>query len=345
MNTTITPLSKELATTLQQEIDFKTKPIGSLGILETIAKQIGLIQNTLTPTLSKPSIMVFAGDHGIANTGKVSPYPQEVTQQMVLNFLNGGAAINVFCKQNTINLKVIDAGVNADFENHSLLTNAKVAKGTKDYSITKAMSIEQCIEALEKGKKLVRKLYSEGCNCIGFGEMGISNTSSASLLMSYFTNTPIEKCIGRGTGVNDDGLQTKIQTLSNVFNKHINSINNPMDALSTFGGFEIVMLCGAMLEAASLRMTILIDGFIVTSALLAAHAIQPTILEYCIFCHTSGEQGHQKMLDFLQVTPLLNLGLRLGEGTGCALAFPIVQASINFLNQMATFKSANVSEA
>ncbi|MGG6231442.1 nicotinate-nucleotide--dimethylbenzimidazole phosphoribosyltransferase [Tenacibaculum sp. SDUM215027] len=345
MTTTITPLSKDLQNELQEEINYKTKPIGALGDLEKIAMQIGLIQNTTTPVLSKPTIMVFAGDHGIATTGKVSPYPQEVTQQMVFNFLQGGAAINVFCKQNNIHLNIVDAGVNADFEAHPQLTNAKIAKGTQDYSTTKAMTSEQCLEALEKGRQLVRKVYSEGGNVIGFGEMGISNTSSGALLMSYFTNTPIENCVGRGTGVDDKGLQTKIDTLREVYNLHIDAISTPMEALTAFGGFEIVMMCGAMLEAASLKMTLLIDGFIVTAALLAAHAMESDILDYCIFCHNSGEQGHQKMLEFLNAEPLLNLGLRLGEGTGCAVAFPIIQSSVNFLNEMATFKSANVSEA
>lgn len=345
MATTIHPLSKNLQNELQEEINFKTKPIGALGTLEAIALQIGLIQNTTKPVLSKPTIMVFAGDHGIATTGKVSPYPQEVTQQMVFNFLQGGAAINVFCKQNNILLNIVDAGVNASFEPHPKLINAKIAKATQDYSTTKAMTSEQCLQALEKGKQLVQKVYSEGCNIIGFGEMGISNTSSAALLMSYFTNTPIENCVGRGTGVDDKGLQTKINTLCEVYKLHTNSISNPIEALTAFGGFEIVMMCGAMLEAASLQMTLLIDGFIVTSALLAAHAIEPNILDYCIFCHTSGEQGHEKMLRFLNAKPLVNLGLRLGEGTGCAIAFPIIQSSVNFLNEMATFKSANISEA
>ncbi|SEE42293.1 nicotinate-nucleotide-dimethylbenzimidazole phosphoribosyltransferase [Tenacibaculum sp. MAR_2010_89] len=345
MNTIIPTLSKKSQNTIQEEIDYKTKPIGALGVLETIALQIGLIQSTSTPILSKPTIMVFAGDHGIAKTNKVSPYPQEVTQQMVFNFLNGGAAINVFCKQNSINLKIIDAGVNADFETNSELINAKIAKGTADYSLKKAMSLQECELAFTKGKKLVRKIYSEGCNIVGFGEMGIGNTSSASLLMSYFTNTPIEQCVGRGTGVNDEGLKTKINTLKEVYDFHKNSLNTPIDALISFGGFEIVMMCGAMLEAASLKMTILIDGFIVTSALLAANALNSNILDYCIFCHTSGEQGHTKMLNYLNATPLINLGLRLGEGTGCAVAFPIIKSSVNFLNEMATFKSANVSEA
>ena len=343
--TDITPLNNSIRKELQDKIDFKTKPIGSLGDLETIALQIGQIQNSLTPTISKPSIVVFAGDHGIVNSNSVSPYPQEVTQQMVLNFLNGGAAINVFCNQNNIDLKIVDAGVNADFKNINGLTNAKIANGTKDYSVEKAMTNDECLAALAKGKQIVKQLHNKGTSIIGFGEMGIGNTSSAALLMSYFTNTPIEKCVGKGTGLNDKGVLKKAEILKKVTNLHLKNIKTPLDALATYGGFEIVMMCGAMLEAAALKMTILIDGFIVTSALLAANAINKNVLEYCIFCHTSGEQGHEKMLIFLNAKPLLNIGLRLGEGTGSAIAFPIVKAAVSFLNEMATFKSANVSEA
>ncbi|MCF2873896.1 MULTISPECIES: nicotinate-nucleotide--dimethylbenzimidazole phosphoribosyltransferase [unclassified Tenacibaculum] len=343
--TNITPLSKNIKEQLQEKIDFKTKPIGSLGVLENIALQIGLIQNTVSPTLEKPSIVVFAGDHGIVNSSSVTPYPQEVTQQMVYNFLNNGAAINVFCNQNNIQLKIVDAGVNANFETSPNLIDAKISKGTKDYSIEKAMNTEECLLALEKGKLIVQEIFKNGTNVIGFGEMGIGNTSAASLLMSYFTTIPIEQSVGKGTGLNDEGVIKKAEILRKTFDLHINQIQSPIDALSSFGGFEIVMMCGAILEAASLKMTILIDGFIVTSALLAAQAIDKNVLDYCIFCHTSGEQGHEKMLDFLKVKPLLNLGLRLGEGTGAAIAFPIVKSAISFLNEMATFKSANVSEA
>ncbi|TCI90571.1 nicotinate-nucleotide--dimethylbenzimidazole phosphoribosyltransferase [Tenacibaculum sp. M341] len=339
----IPAISKELIADLQEKIDFKTKPIGALGTLETIAKQIGEIQNTLNPVISKPTILVFAGDHGVVKNNAVSPYPQEVTQQMVFNFLNGGAAINVFCKQNDINLHIIDAGVNADFENTPGLLHHKIDFGTKDYAAEKAMTSAQFELALETGKKIIRKIYSEGTNIVGFGEMGIGNTSSASLLMSYFTNTPIEKCVGKGTGLNDEGVVKKAEILRKVYNLH--TVSSAEEALTAFGGFEIVMMCGAMLEAATLQMTLLIDGFIVTSALLAAYAIDKNIIDYCIFAHTSGEQGHEKMLSFLQAKPLLNLGMRLGEGSGAAVAFPIVKSAVTFLNNMATFKSANVSEA
>ena len=345
INSIIEPASKEMQIALQKKIDFKTKPIGSLGVLETIAVKIGSIQNTLTPEIKEPTIVVFAADHGVTKNKGVSPYPQEVTQQMVFNFLNGGAAINVFCRHNNINLKIVDAGVNADFDDNTELISAKIAKGTKDFSSEKAMTTAQCNLALEKGKEIVNTLFQNNCNTIGFGEMGIGNTSSAALLMSYFTAINIEDCVGKGTGLDDKGLQQKKTILKEVYEKHINNIDTPTEALATFGGFEIVMMAGAILEAAALKMTVLIDGFIVTSALLAAHAIDKNVLDYCIFSHTSGEQGHQKVLDFLKVKPVLNLGLRLGEGSGAAVAFPIISSAVQFLNEMATFESANVSEA
>lgn len=341
----ITPIATELHTALQKKIDFKTKPIGSLGTLEHIAKQIGCIQNTLSPTLTNPTIIVFAGDHGIVKNKPVSPYPQEVTQQMVFNFLNGGAAINVFCNQNNIDLHIVDAGVNGDFDPNSKLIHAKIDYGTKDYSLSKAMTSDQLEMALEKGTEIVQKLHKQGTNIIGFGEMGIGNTSSASLLMSYFTKTPIEACVGKGTGLDDEGVLKKAAILRKVYYLHSNNIQSAEDVLCCFGGFEIAMMCGAMLAAARLKMTLLIDGFIVTAALLTAFNIDNNILDYCIFAHTSGEQGHKKMLDHLAVTPLLNIGMRLGEGSGVAVAFPIVQSAIEFLNKMATFESANVSEA
>lgn len=343
--TKIDPISSLLKDDILDKINHKTKPLGSLGVLENIVLQIGQIQNTTNPIIKKPTIVVFAGDHGVVNNHPVSPYPQVVTQQMVLNFLNEGAAINVFCKQNNIELNIVDAGVNVDFETHKNLINAKVHNGTKDYTLEKAMSFDKCIKALNKGKEIVRNIFDNGSNCIGFGEMGIGNTSSAALLMSYFTKTPIEKCVGKGTGLDTDGVIKKGEILRKAFNLHSKNIKNPFDALACFGGFEIVMMCGAMLEAASLKMTILIDGFIVTSALLAAKKIDKNVQEYCIFCHTSGEQGHEKMLNYLNAKPLLNIGLRLGEGTGSAIAFPIIKSAVLFLNEMASFKSANVSEA
>ncbi|MBQ4821748.1 nicotinate-nucleotide--dimethylbenzimidazole phosphoribosyltransferase [Aquimarina sp. MMG016] len=326
---------------LQHKINHKTKPIGALGTLEQIALQISLIQNTEQPELNKPTIIVFAGDHGIAKKREVNPYPQEVTSQMVYNFLSKGAAINVFCNQNEIDLKIVDAGVNHNFNGAEGLINAKVDYGTQNYQLQPAMTIEQCENAIQKGADLVTKVYQNGSNIIGFGEMGIGNTSSASLLMSYFTKIPITKCIGAGTGLQGEAIKIKQDILSKVFYKY--NPSSAIEALATFGGFEIAMITGAILKAAELKMTIIIDGFIVTAGLLVAHALNSDVLDYCVFAHTSGEQGHQKMLQFLDKKPLLQLGMRLGEGTGAAVAFPIILSAVAFLNNMASFESAGVS--
>ncbi len=344
MDFKIEPISNpQLEQTLLHKINTKTKPIGALGTLEDVAFQIGKIQQTHEPKLKQPTIIVFAGDHGIAKQGEVNPYPQEVTAQMVYNFLNGGAAINVFCKQHQIDLKIVDAGVNHNFETSNGLINSKIAMGTKNYQDAPAMSIEEYHKAITTGSELVKDTFKKGCNSIGFGEMGIGNTSSASLLMSYFTNISIEECVGSGTGLDDNAIVKKQNILSQVFNQ--NTITSPEEALTHYGGFEIVMMVGAILKAAALKMTIIIDGFIVTAALLAAHALDKNVLDYCIFAHTSGEQGHQKMLTFLNKKPLLNLGMRLGEGTGTAVAFPIIASAVAFLNDMASFESADVSKS
>ena len=327
---------------LQHKIDQKTKPLGALGQLETVAKQIGGIQNTLSPVLIKPTIAVFAGDHGIAEEGQVNPFPQEVTWQMVFNFLSGGAAINVFAKQQGINVKVVDAGVKFDFENHPDLIHSKVAQGTANYRLGKAMTTEQCLQAIGNGAKLAQDTFNEGSNIIGFGEMGIGNTSSAALLMSSLTGLSLEECVGKGTGLNSEGVNKKLQVLQEVQTKH-GVITDAMECLTTYGGFEIATMVGAMLKSAELGMTLMIDGFIVTSALLVASKINPVILDYCVFCHTSEEKGHQKLLTHLNADPLLNLNMRLGEGTGAAVAFPMIQASVAFLNEMASFESAEVT--
>ena len=331
----------DLETRLKHKIDLKTKPIGALGMLEELAFKMACIQQTESPEITNSTIVVFAGDHGIASKGEVNPFPQEVTAQMVYNFINGGAAINIFSNTNNLNLKIVDAGVNHTFEKHLDIIDAKVAFGTKNYQDGPAMTNNELEIALKNAEDIILDLYNNNVNTIGFGEMGIGNTSSASLLMSYFTNIPIKDCIGSGTGLDENGISKKQRILSEVFHKY--TPQNPLDALATFGGFEIVMLTGAILKAAELKMTIVIDGFIVTSALLAAHAINPKVLEYSVFAHTSNEQGHIKMLDFLKTKPLLSLGLRLGEGTGAALAMPLLNASVNFLNNMASFDSANIS--
>lgn len=343
MKFNITQPNQALKSALQSKINYKTKPLGALGMLEAVALQIGLIQQTLTPKLISPTMLVFAGDHGIVEAG-VSPYPQAVTAQMVLNFLQGGAAINVFTKQNNIHLSVVDSGVNYEFSPSLNLIHAKVAMGTLNFLTEPAMTLAQCEQALTVAADIVDIKITEGCNLFGFGEMGIGNTSSASCLMSVLCGLPIEQCVGRGTGLDDAGLTHKTNILAKAIAHHHLSSNDAMHVLATFGGFEIAMMVGAMLQAAAKQCTLLIDGFISTSALLVAAKLQPNILHYCVFTHCSDESGHKKMLDFLQVEPLLNIDLRLGEGTGAALAYPLIEASVNFLNQMASFESASVSQ-
>lgn len=329
---------------LLDKINNKTKPLGALGQLEQLALQIGRIQKTLTPALANPQILVFAGDHGAAKAG-VSAYPQDVTWQMVENFLAGGAAINVFAKHNGLGLRVIDAGVAHDFGARDGLVDAKVGPGTRNYIEEPAMSAHKCAAALVKGAEIARKLADEGCNVLGFGEMGIGNTASASLITHVLTGASLDDCVGRGTGLDGAGLARKRDLLAQaVARAALPADADPMNVLAEFGGFEIVMMAGAMLGAAERGMTLLIDGFIVTSALLAASRIAPAIREYCIFCHRSAEPGHLAQLAELQADPLIDLGLRLGEGTGAALAWPLVSASVAFLNEMASFASAGVSE-
>ena len=326
---------------IQAAIDTKTKPLGSLGILEDLASKICEIQQTIQPKLNHPHLLVFAADHGLAREG-VSQYPQEVTAQMVLNFLNGGAAINVFARQNNLHLRIIDAGVNADFDEYNEdFVNLKVAKGTRNILTEPAMTDRELDECLEAGASVVRKISEEGCNVVGFGEMGIGNTSSASLLMSNLLSLPIEECVGAGTGLESEGIKRKVRILKNAKDRH--NPPNPKSSLQIFGGLEIAQMCGAMLKGYRRNMILLIDGFIASAACLIAWKLEPGLLRNCIFSHVSAEKGHGLMLEKMNVKPVLQLGMRLGEGTGCAVVYPIIQSAVNFMNEMATFESAGVS--
>jgi len=340
LNFVIPPLASTLRSALQTKIDQKTKPLGSLGQLESLALQVGLCQNSLTPRLNKPCVLIFAGDHGIVESG-VSAYPQTVTAQMVANFLDGGAAISVFARQHDIELLIVDAGVNADLSTHPKLIDAKIDKGTRNFLTQPAMTAEECAKAMQAGADQVLRQYESGCNCIGFGEMGIGNTSSAAMLMHRLTGLSLVRCVGRGTGLNDGQLQHKLVVLQRALNKHKDAIE-PLDVLATFGGFEIAMMVGAYLKAAELGMLILVDGFIAGTALLVANKLHPHVLDYCVFSHVSSEQGHQALLNQFNAKPLLNLELRLGEGSGIALAYPLLQSAVVFLNEMATFSEAGV---
>ncbi|THF57675.1 nicotinate-nucleotide--dimethylbenzimidazole phosphoribosyltransferase [Pseudothauera rhizosphaerae] len=333
---------QSLAPRLQQRIDQKTKPPGALGRLEALALQIGLVQGTDAPELRQPHVMVFAGDHGAARAG-VSAFPQDVTWQMVENFLAGGAAINVFCRQMELDLTVVDAGVNHDFGRRPGLIAARLGPGTANYLERPAMDAETVQAALARGRELAHALAANGCNCVGFGEMGIGNTASASLITHCLTGESLATVTGRGTGLDDAGLARKRALLEQALARGGRPAG-PLAVLAEYGGFEIAMMAGAMLGAAERRMLLLIDGFIVTAALLAAHAIAPAVLPYCVFAHRSQEAGHRVQLAHLGADPLMDLDLRLGEGTGAALAWPLVQAAVNFLNEMASFESAGVSD-
>ncbi|MDS4012956.1 MAG: nicotinate-nucleotide--dimethylbenzimidazole phosphoribosyltransferase [Candidatus Accumulibacter sp.] len=329
---------------LQAAIDGKTKPLGALGELERLARQIGQVQQTVQPQLGRPCVLVFAGDHGAARAG-VSAFPQEVTWQMVENFLAGGAAINVFARHNDLQLLVVDAGVAHDFGVRPNLLDAKIAFGTRNYLEEAAMSADQRDAALARGAAIVRSLAEAGCRVVAFGEMGIGNSASAALLTHLLTGSPLADCVGRGTGLDDAGLARKRELLARALQRaRLSSTADAASVLAEFGGLEIAMLSGAMLAAAEQRMLLLIDGFIVTAALLVAARMAPAIVDYCIFSHRSAEPGHLAQLRALRAEPLLDLGLRLGEGTGAALAWPLVRAAAAFLSEMASFAAAGVSE-
>lgn len=337
----VSPLSRQIDARAQACIDGKTKPPGALGQLEALALQLMRIQGTLAPRLHSPQWVVFAGDHGLAAEG-VSAYPQDVTWQMVMNFLAGGAAINVFCRLHRIAVTVVDAGVRYDFNTVQGLRHAKIAPGTANSVREAAMSAAQCEAALVAGAQLVDELAAAGTNVIGLGEMGIANSASAALLMHRVGEVPLDECVGRGTGLDDAGLEHKRVVLARA-SARLSGPLTPLQALAEFGGFEIAQMTGAYLAAARHRMVILVDGFIASAALLVAARLAPAVLERCVFGHVSSERGHQRLLQLLGAQPLLALDMHLGEGTGAALAFPLVAAAAAFVNEMASFESAGVS--
>jgi len=338
----IPPLPRHLEAELRRKIDGKTKPLGALGRLETLALQLGLVQGTLTPQLREPRVIVFAGDHGIAAEG-VSAYPQDVTWQMVMNFLGGGAAVNVLARDVGMDVVVVDAGVNHDFGAHAGLLHAKIANGTRNSALEAAMTTVQAEDALDRGIRIAREAHAGGCNVLALGEMGIANTSAAALLLHKLAGVGLEIATGRGTGLDDDGLARKLVVLARAAARTGRNIA-PLVALAEYGGFEIAMMAGAMLGAAERRMLVLADGFIACSALLVAVNVASAVREYCVFAHRSAEAGHGAMLAAMNGEPLLQLDLRLDEGTGAVLAYPLVRAAASFLERMASFESAGVSE-
>ena len=330
-----------LSQALQHTLDHKTKPLGSLGVLESLARQLGEILGTESPALQQPLLVVFAGDHGLAARG-VSAYPSDVTWQMVENFLAGGAAVSVLARQHGIALTVVDCGVAHDFVPRAAgdaaqprLLLRKIAPGTADAFVQSAMSAQQCAQALANGQELLRTLPG---NVLLLGEMGIGNSSAAALLMARLTGTDIALCTGAGAGLDAAAVVRKTEVLRAVLQVHA-AATAPLDVLAALGGFEIATMVGAAVE----RRVVLVDGFISSAAVLVAHALQPRVLQRCVFAHRSGERGHARMLQHLGVEPLVDLGLRLGEGSGAALVWPLLVSACVVLREMASFEGAGVS--
>jgi nicotinate-nucleotide--dimethylbenzimidazole phosphoribosyltransferase len=327
-----------LAGRLQHKIDHKTKPLGSLGRLESLALQLGQILGSETPELRAPQMVVFAGDHGLTARG-ISAFPSDVTWQMVENFLAGGAAVSVFARQHGLALTVVDCGVAHDFAPREQLLIRKVAPGTADSSAGPAMTTEQCAQALNNGMELLKALPG---NAFLPGEMGIGNTSAASLLLARLAKLDIADCTGAGTGLDSVAIARKTTVLREVLLQHPHA-SAPLEVLAAFGGFEIATMVGAVLQAAAERRVIVVDGFIASAAVLVASQLAPHVLQRCVFAHRSGERGHALMLAELNGEPLLDLGLRLGEGSGGALAWPLLESACRMLREMASFESAGVS--
>ena len=329
---------------LQEKIDNLTKPKGSLGRLEELALQIGLIQQTLSPALRHPQNIVFAADHGIVEEG-VSIAPKEVTWQQVCHFTHpqGTGGVNFLCRQHGFTLKVVDAGVDFDLPRDRGIIDLKVGRGTRNFLHGPAMSEAEMEQCLAGGAQVVRQCFEEGSNVLSFGEMGIGNTSPSSVWMSYFTGIPLAECVGAGSGLDSAGIRHKLDVLTRAMDNYRGD-GSPRDLIRWFGGFEMVMAVGAMLQAAALRMVILVDGFIMTNCILAASKLYPEVLDYAVFGHCGDESGHRKVLDALGAKPLLSLGLRLGEGTGAICAYPIVDSAVRMINQMDTFSGADITK-
>jgi nicotinate-nucleotide--dimethylbenzimidazole phosphoribosyltransferase len=329
---------------LQHKIDNKTKPLGSLGQLEGLALQLGQILGTESPQLDQPQMLVFAGDHGLTARG-VSAFPSDVTWQMVENFMAGGACVSVLAKANNIALNVVDCGVNHEFLDAAKtpragLLSAKIANGTADSSSAAAMTAEQCQQAIENGIAIVKNLPG---NAILLGEMGIGNTSAASLILARLAGLDIADCTGAGTGLDGAGIDRKTAVLREVLAFHA-GVTEPLDVMAAFGGFEMATMLGAVFQAAAERRVIVVDGFITSAVILVASSLQVAVLQRCVFAHRSGERGHGMMLEKLNAKPMLDMGLRLGEGSGAALAWPLLIAACSVLRDMASFESAGVSE-
>ena len=335
---------------IQEKIDNLNKPKGSLGRLEELAMQVCLVQQTLEPSLAHPCHLLLGGDHGIEREG-VSVSPREVTWQQMINFTRGGGGVNMFCRQHGFKLRIVDVGVDYDF-NEPLIIDRKIAHGTRNFLYEPAMTEEEFDRAIQVGSDLVDDCIAEGCHILSIGEMGIGNTSPSSIWMHLFGGIPLEECIGAGAGLNDEGIRHKYEVLRKAID-HFSAqpmVNNAQSSmfnllcLRYFGGFEMIAAIGAMLRAAECHLILLIDGFIMTACAVAAIQLYPASQDYMIFTHCGDESGHKKMLGIVDAKPLLSLGLRLGEGTGALCAFPIVDSAVRMMNEMNNFQNAKITK-
>ena len=335
----------DLLPAIREKIDNLNKPKGSLGQLETLAEQICLVQQTLSPTLRHPCHLLMGGDHGIEREG-VSVSPREVTWQQMINFTHGGGGVNLFCRQHGFDLHLIDMGVDYDLSATPGIIDCKVARGTRNFLYEAAMSEEQYEQALTTGARLVDQCAEKGCNVLCIGEMGIANTSPSSIWMSLWGDIPLDECIGAGAGLNHPGVEHKKAVLGASVRRFEEQYPHADAAtvIRYFGGFEMVGAIGAMLRAAERHMLVLVDGFIMTACMLAASRLYPEVLHYAIFGHCGDESGHGRMLALMNAQPLLRLGLRLGEGTGALCAYPIVESAVRMINEMNNFDNAKITK-
>ena len=379
----IKPVCREMQAEIQEKIDNLNKPKGSLGRLEELAMQVCLVQQTLSPSLAHPCHLLLGGDHGIEREG-VSVSPREVTWQQMINFTRGGGGVNMFCRQHGFKLRIVDMGVDYDFSSVPSIIDRKIARGTRNFLYEPAMSEEEFNRAISIGSDLVDDCLAEGCRVLSIGEMGIANTSPSSIWMSLFGNIPLKDCIGAGAGLASEGIRHKYEVLAkaverfkvkseelrvkseelrvkNESNKQgsegnsdsslftlrssLSTLRSSLDeVIRYFGGFEMVAAIGAMLRAAEQHVLILVDGFIMTACAIAAIRLYPAAQDYMIFTHCGDESGHKRMLDIVGAKPLLNLGLRLGEGTGALCAFPIVDSAVRMMNEMNNFQNAKITK-
>lgn len=331
----VAPIDPSRAEALRAQLDAKAKPLGALGRIEDLAVRLGLIAAGPPPSFDRALLLVFAGDHGM-NAEGVSAYPSAVTQAMVATFLAGKASANAFARAVGAELRVVDAGVDADLAPHTQLLDAKIRRGSRNAAIEPALTPAEVVAALESGARIARRAAEEGFDILALGEMGIGNTASAALIMHCLAPAPLAECVGRGAGHDDAGLARKTAILERAAAR--SAATEPLDVLAEFGGLEIAMIAGAIVGAASARVPVLIDGFIVSAAALAAIRWVPAVKDYCVFCHRSAEHGHGRLLAALEVDPLLGLDLRLGEGTGALLALPLARAASRLLSDVATLE-------